>query len=210
MKFFTFALLAILMIGIAVPVEQAFARRSDDSQQGDSRSGYDDSDDDDEYEDEDEDEDDDSDDSDDGDEYEDDDSDDDSYTPKSSSTRPISSMTNEERLSLLQDLLARIVALMNELKNMTSNTTTTPAPTTPAKTYTAADVATHNTTASCWSIINSKVYDLTSYISRHPGGSRNIMRICGVDGTSAFTGQHGGDSKPERTLAGFYLAPLAR
>lgn len=52
--------------------------------------------------------------------------------------------------------------------------------------FTSAEVAAHNTEADCWSIINDNVYDLTSYIPRHPGGDE-ILRACGVDGTSLFT-----------------------
>ncbi len=74
--------------------------------------------------------------------------------------------------------------------------------------YTEAIVATHNSEASCWSIIDGNVYDLTSFIGDHPGGERNILKICGKDGTSAFMGQHGGESRPENTLAGFLLGPL--
>lgn len=200
MKFFTFALLAVLMIGITLPAEQAFARQSsDDSEHDDSYGRYDDSDDEDG--------------DDDSDEYEDEDSDDDSDEDSNSYTEPITpvgTMTDAERLTLLQQLLARVIALLNELRGMQATTPSTPVPSTTTQTYTASEVAAHNTSASCWSIINSKVYDLTSYISRHPGGSSNITRICGKDGTSAFNGQHGGSSKPERTLAGFYLAPLAR
>lgn len=207
MKFFTFALLAVLMIGITLPVEQAFARQSnDDSQQDDSYGRYDDSDDEDEDED---DEDEYEDEDDDSDEYEDDDSDEDSDSYTEPIT-PVGTMVDAERLTLLQQLLARVIALLNELKSIQATTPSTPVTSTTTQTYTASEVATHNTSASCWSIINSKVYDLTSYISRHPGGSSNITRLCGKDGTSAFSGQHGGDSKPERTLAGLYLAPLAR
>ncbi len=204
MKYFTFVLLAILIVSAAMPIEYASARRSsDDSHQEDSQSEYDD--DDDEYEDGNDDS-----DGEDDNEYEDTD---DSYSKSNISTQSIVNMSSKERLTLLQELLVRIIALMNELKNMSTTTTpasTAPVTSSPAKTYTVADVATHNTTASCWSIIDSKVYDLTSYITRHPGGSQNIKRICGEDGTSTFSGQHGGESKPERTLAGFYLAPLAK
>jgi cytochrome b involved in lipid metabolism len=75
-----------------------------------------------------------------------------------------------------------------------------PAPAPKPSGYTMAEVATHNSSASCWSVINGSVYDLTSYVSRHPGGERKILNICGKDGTSAFLGQHGGDSKPEKIL----------
>lgn len=76
------------------------------------------------------------------------------------------------------------------------------------KLYTAQTVATHNTKASCWTIVNGNVYDITGYIVQHPGGQSKISSICGIDGTSAFTGQHGGQSRPENTLAKFLLGPL--
>lgn len=97
--------------------------------------------------------------------------------------------------------------------NETPAPTPAPVPTTPPPTkneYTKADVALHSGETSCWSIINAKVYDLTSYIEKHPGGERNILKICGKDGTSAFMGQHGGDSKPETTLAKHLLGPLTQ
>lgn len=91
----------------------------------------------------------------------------------------------------------------------TGLTTTTTTATTPAiKTFTLADVMTHNTEADCYSAINGQVYDLTAWIKKHPGGDRNILRICGLDGSSAFNGQHGGESKPERILAGFEVGIL--
>ena len=51
--------------------------------------------------------------------------------------------------------------------------------------YTAAQVAERNSAEDCWTIINGKVYDLTSYIPRHPGGD-DILLACGTDGTSLF------------------------
>lgn len=51
--------------------------------------------------------------------------------------------------------------------------------------FSAADVATHNTEDDCWTIIDGKVYDITLYIPRHPGGS-TVLLACGGDGTSLF------------------------
>lgn len=79
-----------------------------------------------------------------------------------------------------------------------------------AKTFTLAQVATHNSEADCYSAINGNVYDLTAFINKHPGGDRNILRICGLDGSSLFNGQHGGDAKPERILAGFEIGTLVQ
>lgn len=78
------------------------------------------------------------------------------------------------------------------------------------KVYTLADVILHNSEASCWSVVNDKVYDLTAWISKHPGGSKAILSICGKDGTSAFIGQHEGDSKPEEKITTFYIGVLTR
>ena len=75
--------------------------------------------------------------------------------------------------------------------------------------YTLAQVATHDSAASCWSAINGKVYDLTSWINQHPGGPQAILSICGVDGSSAFNDQHGGQSRPANELAGFAIGTLA-
>lgn len=54
-----------------------------------------------------------------------------------------------------------------------------------SKSYTAAEVAQHNTATDCWTIIAGNVYDLTSYIKSHPGGD-DIVRACGQDSTSLF------------------------
>lgn len=78
------------------------------------------------------------------------------------------------------------------------------------KVYTLADVILHSSEASCWSVVNDKVYDLTAWISKHPGGSKAILSICGKDGTSAFIGQHEGDSKPEEKITTFYIGALTR
>lgn len=78
-----------------------------------------------------------------------------------------------------------------------------------AQTYTMAQVAQHNNASSCWSAINGNVYDLTSWINQHPGGAERILSICGSDGSSAFNGQHGGQSQPMQILQSFYIGTLA-
>ncbi len=75
--------------------------------------------------------------------------------------------------------------------------------------YTMAQVAAHAGASSCWTAIGGKVYDLTSWISKHPGGKSAILRLCGVDGTAAFDDQHGGQARPERELASFLIGTLA-
>ena len=74
--------------------------------------------------------------------------------------------------------------------------------------YTLAEVAEHASPNDCWTVVNGNVYDLTGFASSHEGGAANIHRLCGIDGTAAFTGQHGGESRPESQLSQFLLGPL--
>lgn len=84
------------------------------------------------------------------------------------------------------------------------------SPTTQARgTYTLAQVQLHRTTSSCWTVINGGVYDVTQWIGEHPGGSGPILALCGTDGTAAFTGQHGGQGRPDNELATSQIGTLA-
>jgi cytochrome b involved in lipid metabolism len=49
----------------------------------------------------------------------------------------------------------------------------------------------HNTTNDCWLLINNKVYDVSSYLTSHPGGSATIIPYCGKDATVAFDSKGG-------------------
>jgi cytochrome b involved in lipid metabolism len=69
-------------------------------------------------------------------------------------------------------------------------------------------VAENNSEASCWTVIGDSVYDLTDWISQHPGGAGNIISLCGTDGTSQFQGRHGGSQAPESTLESYRLGAL--
>lgn len=74
---------------------------------------------------------------------------------------------------------------------------------------TMAAVQKHNSASSCWSAINGNVYDLTAWISAHPGGASPITSLCGTDGTAAFTAQHGHGGRAVNQLATFNLGKLA-
>ena len=76
--------------------------------------------------------------------------------------------------------------------------------------YTLAEVSQRDSAAECWVAIDGGVYDLTEWIRSHPGGSGAILNLCGKDGTTSFTSQHGGQARPSSTLDGYYLAPLIR
>ena len=53
------------------------------------------------------------------------------------------------------------------------------------KTYTLKEVAKHNKKTDAWLVINSSVYNVTSWINEHPGGLI-IMKGVGKDATKLF------------------------
>ena len=87
---------------------------------------------------------------------------------------------------------------------------TGPKPINPAGTINLSnsEIKTHNLKSDCWSIVNGNVYNLTTYVQRHPGGASVIANICGKDGSKAFLNQHNTKSKPNNVLSSFLLGPV--
>jgi cytochrome b involved in lipid metabolism len=88
-----------------------------------------------------------------------------------------------------------------------------------AEPVTRAEVAQHDSREDCWTIIDGNVYDLTSYIPRHPGGD-DILEACGTDGSSLFNqrqssgGERVGSGTPHSSgaksqLQSLLVGPLA-
>lgn len=77
-----------------------------------------------------------------------------------------------------------------------------------AGTYSAAQVATHKDSSSCWSSIDGTVYDLTKWISQHPGGPQAIEGLCGHDGSTAFHNKHDHKAQQESILATMKIGTL--
>lgn len=97
----------------------------------------------------------------------------------------------------------------NNAANTAATTSAVPSTTGTATKYTLADVATHSTQSSCWTAINGTVYDVTNWISQHPGGAEAILGLCGKDGSDAFNGKHGGQARPAAELATFLIGTLS-
>ncbi|RFU24454.1 hypothetical protein B7463_g11886, partial [Scytalidium lignicola] len=53
-------------------------------------------------------------------------------------------------------------------------------------TFTNAEVASHFTKDDLYMVIHNTVYDLTSYLSAHPGGENILLDLAGQDATEAF------------------------
>ena len=91
-----------------------------------------------------------------------------------------------------------------------ASSTPSPTPSATKAGYTMDQVKANNSAERCWSVISGNVYNLTSWIGSHPGGSGAIKSLCGVDGTSSYLAQHRGQSKPTQRLESYLLGPLAK
>jgi len=60
----------------------------------------------------------------------------------------------------------------------------------PWKEYTLTEVAQHSGLDDCWVVVNEVVYDVTSYVDRHPGGVVKFEVNGGKDISEKFIGAH--------------------
>lgn len=94
----------------------------------------------------------------------------------------------------------------DDAKEAAKGTDTTPTP--ESNRYTFSDVQSHGDATSCWTVVNGGVYDVTSFITKHPGGAKRILDMCGRDATADFEDEHGGERKPEAMLSDLFIGTL--
>jgi cytochrome b involved in lipid metabolism len=79
--------------------------------------------------------------------------------------------------------------------------------------YSLTEVALHNTPTDCWMAIDGKVYDVSNYALKHPGGD-TVYQGCGQDATKLFNTRPMGSKTPHSNTArsflpNFYIGELA-
>ncbi len=98
-----------------------------------------------------------------------------------------------------------------EAKPENKVTSTKPDPvivTPPKTTITKAEVALHNTKSDCYTIIDAKVYDITSFFGKHPGGDEKIIWLCWIDWSAKFKWVHWKNEKAIMTKDKYFKANL--
>ncbi|MFN3257081.1 MAG: cytochrome b5 domain-containing protein [Ilumatobacter sp.] len=71
------------------------------------------------------------------------------------------------------------------------------------------EVERHATPGDCWTVVDGSVYDVTTFIARHPAGAGDVEEMCGADASDDFLGEHGGQGEPEQWLATLRIGTLA-
>lgn len=70
------------------------------------------------------------------------------------------------------------------------------------------EVRLHNKSEDCWTVVGKKVYDVTSFVNRHPAGSAAIKEMCGKNASEDFLGEHAGQREPEMWLEKLVIGRL--
>uniref|UniRef100_A0A7S0G1W4 Cytochrome b5 heme-binding domain-containing protein n=1 Tax=Rhodosorus marinus TaxID=101924 RepID=A0A7S0G1W4_9RHOD len=84
-----------------------------------------------------------------------------------------------------------------------------PKPVNEKKSYTWEEVALHNTADSAWIAIRGKVYDVTSFLDKHPGGFELLLLCCGRDASDMFISYHPFTDKPNQILKKFEIGEVS-
>jgi predicted heme/steroid binding protein len=77
------------------------------------------------------------------------------------------------------------------------------------KTFTLGEVKKHNKKNDAWTIIENKVYDITTWIPTHPGGDV-ILKAVGKDGTRLFKSVNHPSFVKENVLPKYYIGNLSK
>jgi cytochrome b involved in lipid metabolism len=93
-------------------------------------------------------------------------------------------------------------------QNPSPSKSATPSASSGLTKLTLEEVSKRDSSTSCWSIVYGNVFDLTKWISKHPGGAEKIRAICGKDGTTSFERQHTGDGGAANQLSNYFLGKL--
>lgn len=55
-----------------------------------------------------------------------------------------------------------------------------------ARKFTYNEIQQHRSAESTWVVLYGKVYDVTSFLPSHPGGSKVILELAGSDATEEY------------------------
>lgn len=74
-----------------------------------------------------------------------------------------------------------------------------------------AEIAKHSTVKDCWLLISNKIYNVSNYLTAHPGGVSAISPYCGKEATRSFQTKDLGrphSSYANQLLTDYYIGDL--
>ncbi|RUS91183.1 hypothetical protein EGW08_001096 [Elysia chlorotica] len=71
-----------------------------------------------------------------------------------------------------------------------------------------AEFSKHNKRDDQWLAINDKVYDITEFAKRHPGGAKILNHFAGEDATDAWTAFHNDKEKVSKYMKSIYVGDI--
>jgi cytochrome b involved in lipid metabolism len=71
------------------------------------------------------------------------------------------------------------------------------------------EISQHNSSWDCYTAIDWKVYNVTSFFGIHPGWDENLLKTCWIDATELFNNQHWEDEKAKIKKEEFYIWELS-
>lgn len=87
-------------------------------------------------------------------------------------------------------------------------TNTTDITTSKVKTFTLEEVAKHDKKEDCYTWIDWKVYDVTSFFGKHPWWDDNLLKLCWIDWTEMFNSVHAKNQKAIMVRDSLYVWDL--
>ncbi len=91
---------------------------------------------------------------------------------------------------LVVGILALLFPPTGSNSKSAGGTVTNTGATATAKTFTLDTISQHSTVGDCYLVVKGAVYDVSSYVSMHPGGKNSITTRCGKEVTSIFLSIH--------------------
>ncbi|KAH8810573.1 cytochrome b5-like heme/steroid binding domain-containing protein [Xylogone sp. PMI_703] len=76
-----------------------------------------------------------------------------------------------------------------------------------SKEYTLKEVASHSTREDLYVVIRNQVYNVTSFVDKHPGGDQTLLDVAGTDSTEAYD-DAGHSEKANKILETYLIGTL--
>eukprot|EP00026_Physarum_polycephalum_P002369 Phypoly_transcript_02375.p1 GENE.Phypoly_transcript_02375~~Phypoly_transcript_02375.p1 ORF type:complete len:492 (+),score=67.09 Phypoly_transcript_02375:69-1544(+) len=72
------------------------------------------------------------------------------------------------------------------------------------------EVTKHNKESDCWIVVDNKAYNVTKFLSEHPGGKKVLLRVAGKDATEEFKKFHNFEAVIQKYGPQLYVGTIGK